>query len=656
MACGAAMVLHKAAHCAGISRVFARRAPLRAPSWPAMLGNGRGERDALAEIEFRSQEDVEHWLKDRRRADALVLAARAALRVAPLLRLPGKFNNLDINSWKAQILLPFWGSVSWTWFAARYPERDYAISHFSSLGAGSFSFEAYSKITATYDISEPGGYIAACVLGARPNIYNVGINVTNLTSAVSTYTKKVISQNSVSGTDAPFGGHSADQYDVVINAEQDILNAITLDARALAWEDGAGMHTSTTLASAPLWSRAEWPEGAPDWARRAVLEFQNYLIGLQNNDPNEHWDVWQQWYSARLNGGNAFGLTDAAAEQVETGILLLRNEVWKQGPKVVNPAIKRLIEKARAGEVGISVSVPDLPPEPSDEPGPYFTIENEKLILAVSREEGAPFEAQVQAKLHGRLKTRITDLKARTDRVSNHYPVLAEVVADYTSAINSDLDTLDVVDLWMMGAALMAQADAFGSQNAARTMTEPLEPEHLATLREVARLHGGFILGFPQGLRLTEDSDRARLSAELIEQIRRPTESLLHAFSEARAIMESKTRAKIGAIRDTLAVASWDVARIGHVCYRMARAGILALGRVLLLINDKGGSIGGGLIINALITASGISIEMASAYIAFVQHNSADILSFAAPFPELRAWIGWIIDHLDREQVPHRQP
>jgi hypothetical protein len=107
------------------------------------------------------------------------------------------------------------------------------------------------------------------------------------------------------------------------------------------------------LASAPLWSRAEWPEGGPDWALRAVLEFQNYLIGLQNNDPEEHWDVWQQWYSARLMGGNAFGLTDAAAEQVETGILLLRNEVWKQGPKMVNRAIKALIDKARAGETAL---------------------------------------------------------------------------------------------------------------------------------------------------------------------------------------------------------------------------------------------------------------------------------------------------------------
>jgi hypothetical protein len=31
----------------------------------------------------------------------------------------------------------------------------------------------------------------------------------------------------------------------------------------------------------------------------------------------------------------------------------------------------------------------------------------------------------------------------------------------------------------------------------------------------------------------------------------------------------------------------------------------------------------------------------------FLKSNSADILSFAAPFPELRVYVEWIINHFD---------
>jgi hypothetical protein len=34
----------------------------------------------------------------------------------------------------------------------------------------------------------------------------------------------------------------------------------------------------------------------------------------------------------------------------------------------------------------------------------------------------------------------------------------------------------------------------------------------------------------------------------------------------------------------------------------------------------------------------------------FVLENAQAIASFAEPFPELRTWIGFIIDHLDREK------
>jgi hypothetical protein len=45
-----------------------------------------------------------------------------------------------------------------------------------------------------------------------------------------------------------------------------------------------------------------------------------------------------------------------------------------------------------------------------------------------------------------------------------------------------------------------------------------------------------------------------------------------------------------------------------------------------------------------------MNAETLGALISFLHQNSSDILSFAAPFPELRAWIEWIINFLDEEK------
>jgi hypothetical protein len=329
----------------------------------------------LAEIEFRSQEDVERWLKERPRADALVLAARAALRVVPMLRWPGQqVTKRSAADWNAGMLLPFLRSTASPWLDARYPNQ----------GGGGHAAASY----------------ASYVLAADANVFSAPTSIFHASNA-ALYAANAVVPNSVYYADAAdAAGAAADAADFFDAADAAAAaadffgaapawKAATLDARALAGGDGVVQLSPAQLASAPLWSRAEWPEGGPDWARRAVLEFQNYLIGLQNNDPNEHWDVWEDWYSARLNGGNAFGLNDTAAEQVETGILLLRKKVWKQGPKMVNRAIKALIDKARAGETALDED--GLPPEsaipPQDQRGVSFGGEADEPISL------APMEA-----------------------------------------------------------------------------------------------------------------------------------------------------------------------------------------------------------------------------------------------------------------------
>jgi hypothetical protein len=77
------------------------------------------------------------------------------------------------------------------------------------------------------------------------------------------------------------------------------------------------------------------------------------------------------------------------------------------------------------------------------------------------------------------------------------------------------------------------------------------------------------------------------------------------------------------------------------------RNALVAIGRICIWINDKGGSLVGGVIVASAVAAANLPPDTLSLVILFLKSNSADILSFAAPFPELRAYLEWIIDHFD---------
>lgn len=56
------------------------------------------------------------------------------------------------------------------------------------------------------------------------------------------------------------------------------------------------------------------------------------------------------------------------------------------------------------------------------------------------------------------------------------------------------------------------------------------------------------------------------------------------------------------------------------------------------------------MIVASAVVAAGLPPETLQAVLAFLRANSGDILSFAAPFPELRMYLAWIIDYFDAQE------
>jgi hypothetical protein len=285
-----------------------------------------------------------------------------------------------------------------------------------------------------------------------------------------------------------------------------------------------------------------------------------------------------------------------------------------------------------------------LPQEPQPEAGPTFTIRSGILDLLPGPETDQAFDRSTQAAIHRRIIRQIEPLRAETSKVGNRHPGLALTVEEYANLVNKPLDDLDVTDLWAVGNGLLAHAASFEKQNERRTLTEPLEPSHLALLLDVARLHAGFILGFPKGIELTERADRSQITPNIVQSINDPTSRVLAALAQQRKLVSERARRLIKVLEDALIVGGWETARVGYTSYATVRNALIELGKWLIFINDRAGLIGG-----VLIAASGLSPETTRPVVQFLMSNASDVLSFAAPFPELRAWLSWIIGHFDNE-------
>ncbi|MGP0060796.1 MAG: hypothetical protein ACLPID_16065 [Beijerinckiaceae bacterium] len=72
----------------------------------------------------------------------------------------------------------------------------------------------------------------------------------------------------------------------------------------------------------------------------------------------ENWDVWTEWYEARLEGRPAI-------EALEVARVMIADDTWKQGPKVVNAEIKKLIARHTARAIPLETETAPLVVSPA---------------------------------------------------------------------------------------------------------------------------------------------------------------------------------------------------------------------------------------------------------------------------------------------------
>jgi hypothetical protein len=120
---------------------------------------------------------------------------------------------------------------------------------------------------------------------------------------------------------------------------EDTLRALAADADLLEEK----ISPVTLALSSKLWS------SMPDQMFVGWAELERALL-----DANEDWEVWTDWYEARLKAGGADRVLEVARATIP-------GEMWEQGPKIVNAQIRSWLEERGIWRYAIADDTRDEP-------------------------------------------------------------------------------------------------------------------------------------------------------------------------------------------------------------------------------------------------------------------------------------------------------
>lgn len=268
----------------------------------------------MAASEF-DRKEFEAWLNTQPREVSLAIGSRAVLRLMPLLGRCLKDKQWPAKKFGIHCFLPLLRGMVLSWVAAKYPARDRALAAASNAAYAAISVVSNSSLPT----SEFTGFIVNAAVGvAQATLMRGGIAER---ASVGVYHARDIA--SLSGSNY---AHAA------------LASAIE-DQNIIVQGKAASLLTIRLL----------WSDGMPKYLNQIWRELKNELFAL-----NEDWQVWTDWYEARLEGREA-------NEALEVARVTLPEALWKQGPKAVNAEIRNLIElSAEKGDQAVEARMGEL--------------------------------------------------------------------------------------------------------------------------------------------------------------------------------------------------------------------------------------------------------------------------------------------------------
>jgi hypothetical protein len=204
---------------------------------------------------------------------------------------------------------------------------------------------------------------------------------------------------------------------------------------------------------------------------------------------DQDWDVWTDWYEARLKGR-------ADPEEIDRIYATVPLEKWDEGPAAANAWIKAELARLQERPQG-----PRPPQEvPRQVPGPHVEIDVETGAVVSAKPESLDAEGNNLARLtalHPQIAKVASELLANVSQ--NEQPELFAAAKSYFENVNRDLSQIDFERLWGEGIYLEEAAVA-ATRRIEDKLREPLNDAALTALQALQRIHGPFILATKVGL------------------------------------------------------------------------------------------------------------------------------------------------------------
>jgi hypothetical protein len=273
--------------------------------------------------EIHDEESLESWLKGQSLEVALIVAARATLRISPLV------------SWPTALPSAIFGATAVARLAGKYPTRAKALRAVASAAYHAARRDQHAR-PAGVDHDAARDAFAAAALSASAVAKRPSMTASIAALAVGSAAKATCAvgaagwhkafEDALASPQAPdnaaaaeaYGKRAADAYGAAVGFSErsNFWYEIRADIAAVQEAD------SDWLADLPLWSAT-----APDWAR-------NFPGTLASGLPKgEDWNVWIDWYEQRLRGGSR-------GEAYEFTFASVPIDVWDKGPAAVNSWIR----------------------------------------------------------------------------------------------------------------------------------------------------------------------------------------------------------------------------------------------------------------------------------------------------------------------------
>lgn len=318
----------------------------------------RGQEQSRTTADIGDSSALQDWLNGRAVEFACVLAARAALRGAPVLEAA---LHEDGEERRRDVVLQWFRALAASTFAGAWPRRAGEVRKVARSagqvagaavgdlvdGARMNAFDAQDVIPDMYEevrryendaraLSVAHHAVDAAVEAAQSVVAIVDVSE-GIGSPAAVYEAAVLAAqvahsaiHGILGDTEFLEGQAEDETEEVAAPHIDeFWHAVTQDVEWLELGESAADRPEETVAG--LSEKALWLGGTPVWASRQWADFKDKLPDA------EGWQVWVDWYEARLAGRKL----DAA---LESDLLTIPSDEWAQGPAHVNAIIARLIE------------------------------------------------------------------------------------------------------------------------------------------------------------------------------------------------------------------------------------------------------------------------------------------------------------------------